>query len=265
MCPLPSAKTDSVWASRSRSRWFSRSVQGWVSKAGCGITGRCRPLAPGPLAPPACARPACAQSACVLTVVVQQLGQVLDDPVGAVLGQRLGLADPVHADHVAEVARVPGRHPGQRVLEHGRAGGLDAELARRVQVGVGGGLAVQVLLGDRHPVHPELEEVGQPGHLEHLPGVGAGGHHGPVQPGLLDRLQVPDRAVVHLDAVLADLLEQQLVLAVAQAVDGLGGRRVVGRALGQGDAARGQEVPDPVLARLAVDVLVVVVMDVERA
>lgn len=60
-----------------------------------------------------------------------------------------------------------------------------------------------------------------------------------------------------------DQLQHALVLVVADAVDGLGIERIVGRALRQLDAARLEEVPDAVLTRLAVDVLVVVLVRVE--
>ena len=51
-----------------------------------------------------------------------------------------------------------------------------------------------------------------------------------------------------------DELEQEDVLAVAEAIDRLGVGRVVGGALGELDATRRQEVAYPVLAELAVDV-----------
>ena len=71
-----------------------------------------------------------------------------------------------------------------------------------------------------------------------------------------------DRAGVGLDALgLEDLLEHD-VLAVAETSDRLVGRRVGRLALGQLDAARLEEAPDAVVARLAVDVREVVGVDV---
>ena len=62
----------------------------------------------------------------------EQLREVRDDDVGAVLAQRVGLADPVDADDEAEAAGAPGRDAGEGVLEHGRLAGVDPErLARR--------------------------------------------------------------------------------------------------------------------------------------
>ena len=69
------------------------------------------------------------------------------------------------------------------------------------------------------------------------------------------RLEVAPRPLEDLDAVVVQELLEHVVLAVAQAVDGLGAAGVVRVALGQLDAAAGQEGPDAVLAFLAVDVV----------
>src|SRR5207244_5094527 len=66
------------------------------------------------------------------------------------------------------------------------------------------------------------------------------------------------------DALALDQLEHELVLAIAQAVDRRGTRGIGRFALGKLDPARGQERAHPVVARLAVDVLVVVDQRVER-
>jgi hypothetical protein len=49
----------------------------------------------------------------------QEFGQILDDDVGAVLEQRLGLADAIHAHDDPEVARATGRYAGLGVFEDG--------------------------------------------------------------------------------------------------------------------------------------------------
>ena len=86
-----------------------------------------------------------------------------------------------------------------------------------------------------------------------------------LQAGLLGRLQVTARSLEDLDPVRGDLALHLVVLASAQAVDRLGVRAVVGAALGQLYPARGEEISNAVLAGLAVDVLVVVGVLVERA
>src|ERR671933_95510 len=74
----------------------------------------------------------------------------------------------------------------------------------------------------------------------------------------------PHRAGVGLDAALADQPLHQLVLAVGEPAHGLRVGRVVRVAIGEVDAAAGQERAYAVVARLAVDVLVVVAHGVER-
>ena len=63
---------------------------------------------------------------------VEQLGEILDDDVGAVLAQRLGLADAVDPDDDPEAPGTPGLDPRERVLEDGRlAAGTPAPRPRR--------------------------------------------------------------------------------------------------------------------------------------
>src|ERR1022692_3195091 len=124
---------------------------------------------------------------------------------------------------------------------------------------------MQMPFGDGGAVNADFKVAGQARHFEHLGSVGTGGHHGAAQSCLLDGAEVAHRAIEYLDAVGLDALEQKLILAVAEAADGPGIRRIAGRALGQGDTARPQEVPHTVPAWLAVHVLVIVVMNIERA
>src|SRR5947207_14829908 len=102
MCPLDRANTDSLWASRPRSSFVSRTCQGSAGYAFCAIID-----------------------------LLQQVREVLDDDVGAVLAQRVGLPGPVHPDHVPEVAGPARRDAGQGVLEHGRFGQLNAQTLLR--------------------------------------------------------------------------------------------------------------------------------------
>src|SRR5689334_8710254 len=113
MWPLERAKTDSDWARRSRSRWVSRTPHGSTVYAACSIM---RGAAPS---------------------FADQLGEVLDDDVGAVLAQRLGVVDAVDADDVAEVTGMAGFDPRDGVLEDGGGGRLDAHGFGPGQVAVG--------------------------------------------------------------------------------------------------------------------------------
>ena len=92
MWPFESANTDSDWARTSRSS--------------CGLAHR-------PRLDRERRRP--------IMRSVEQLGQIVDDDVGAVLA-RAASAWPTRStpDHEAEAARAPGLDPGERVLEHRR-------------------------------------------------------------------------------------------------------------------------------------------------
>jgi hypothetical protein len=71
-------------------------------------------------------------------------------------------------------------------------------------------------------------------------------------------LDEPHRALVGLDPLIVDQLEDQIVLAQSQAVDGLGLGRIVRGAEREVDPARLKERAHPVAARLAIDVLLIV-------
>src|SRR5262249_34813853 len=71
--------------------------------------------------------------------------------------------------------------------------------------------------------------------------VGTGRDDGCVQPGIAQRLEVVARILVSLHALPLEAPEESEVLAVGEPMHGLGGRRVVGRAPPQPDAAAGQE------------------------
>ena len=94
MWPLESAKTDSAWASMSKSSASSVTAHGSTEKCGCGDHSR---------------------SARSSTTTV-----------GAVGEQRLALAGAIDADDVAEAPVVPRLHAGERVLEDRRVLGRDA-------------------------------------------------------------------------------------------------------------------------------------------
>ena len=113
---------------------------------------------------------------------------------GAVLAQGVGLADAVDADDVAEVPGAAGLHAGQRVLEHRRLARLDAERLGAGQERVGRRLALEVLLVGDLAVDPRLEQVLDPGGLQHVLAVRAGGDDGAPQPGVAGRLDVAHRA-----------------------------------------------------------------------
>ena len=77
-------------------------------------------------------------------------------------------------------------------------------------------------------------------------------------------VEQPDRPRVGLDAVTLEHRVEGVVLAVAETAHGHAGRWVLRGPLRELDAARGEEVADAVVARLAVDVGVVVGVGVRR-
>ena len=67
----------------------------------------------------------------------------MHDDVGAVLGQRLGLADPVDTDDQGEPPGATGLHAGQGVFVDDGALGADAQVAGGGDEGVGRRAPVQ--------------------------------------------------------------------------------------------------------------------------
>src|SRR5436190_21296831 len=187
MCPFDKAKTDSVCAIRSRSRWVSLTAQGSSSNRGWTIMGS----GEGALAP---------ETGWCRSWGFEELREVLDDDVRAVLLQRGRLPDPIEAHHAAEVARPPRLDSRQRILEHGGLGGLRVQHLRGLEVRVGRGLSLDVLaLGD-DAVHPHLEQVRDPRGLENVLAVRRRGDDRAPEPRVARRVQVADRALIRFDA-----------------------------------------------------------------
>src|SRR5512132_2239820 len=189
MCPLARAKTDSVWARASRFSAASRTDQGSTSNTGCvmrvprlrrlpaGVAGLCRRLAPlaapdspgpysntvpsgrAPRAAPDGRAWAAWLSQSVVSWAPEQVGEVGDDDVGAVLEQRVAPAGAVHTDDEAESPCSPRLDPGERVLEHGRFCGPQVEGVGRGEERVGLRLASQVFLLRHDAVDDDLEQL----------------------------------------------------------------------------------------------------------
>ena len=78
---------------------------------------------------------------CQGRVMPAQLPEVGDDDVGAGRAQIRGRYVARDADHEPERAGAAGGDAGERVLDHDRAGGRDAEAGGGLEKAVGGGLA----------------------------------------------------------------------------------------------------------------------------
>src|SRR5918995_485672 len=194
---------------------------------------------------------------------VEKLREVGYDDGGAVPPQRLGLPSTVDADDEPEPAGATGFHPGEGVLEHRSLAGGGAARPRRGEERIRRGLPLQLLLLCDHAVDSYLEQAVDPRGLEHLARVGAGRDDGAAEARVANGADVTDRAVVDLDPLLAQQSQNEIVLAVAKPMNGLGVRWIVEPTLGQLDPASLQERAHAVVTRLPVDILVVVVDRVE--
>ena len=123
-----------------------------------------------------------------------------------------------------------------------------------MQVGRRGRLAGEALAGGDLSVDDELEAVGQAGGRENCRCVARGRHDGDGGAARGEVVEQRHRRRVGRHTLLIEDGGEGGVLAVAEAADGLGLGAVVGRALGQVDAPRGDEVTHPVEAWLAIDV-----------
>ena len=172
--------------------------------------------------------------------------------------QRLRLAHPIDPNDDPEVTGVACFDTGKSVLEHRRLGGLNAKRPRGSQKGVGRGLALQPLAIDHVPVDDLLEQVEDARRHEHVPAIGARRHDRPAQAGVTGGMDVANRALVGLDALIVNQTQDEVVLAIPQAIDRVRPRGICGSPLGQVNPPRLEERTHPVVAWLAVHVAVVV-------
>src|SRR4051812_4218374 len=144
MWPLDSANTVSLMPIDSMSSAGSRTTQGSTvnGRAGSGLTAAPRGAA-----------------ATRSRLLLEQVGEVGHDDVGAVLAQGVRLPEPVDADDEAEPARAARLDAGQRVLEHDGVLLGDVQVRGGGQERVGRRLARQLpLLGD-DAVDPVVDQV----------------------------------------------------------------------------------------------------------
>src|SRR4051812_34597678 len=201
MCPLDRANNDSVCARVPRSSEVSRSRHGSTGKA---------------LSPIIWPR----------SLDLEQLADVLYDDIRAVFAQSLRLPDAVDADDETETPGPPGGHTGEGILEDRAGLCVRTDLTGTLAEGVRRGFPGQMpFLGD-YTVDDRVEKVGQLRALENVLGVGTRRDDCGAQSGLAHPTDVVHGVVVDLDAVLADLHEDQVVLAVGQAVHSGGSGRI---------------------------------------
>ena len=148
--------------------------------------------------------------------------------VGAVLAERLGLTETVDADDEVEAAAVAGLDAGEGVLDDDRPRRRHPQPPRRLEVHRGVGLAGQAQLLAGHAVDADLEQVGEPCHVEDHGRVLARRHEPDAHARLAQAMDERDGGRIRLDAVLLHLGVEEHVLAVAEAADGLQLGRVGG-------------------------------------
>ena len=195
----------------------------------------------------------------------QQLGQVVDHDVGAVLP-----AAPRPARRGRRRRRSRSRRRGRPRRRRARPRTPPPRRARRraalgrLRKVSGAGLPAQALAPRRLRRRRSASNRSRdPGGLEHLAGSSRSTRRPRVRrPASRAASHVADRPRVGLDALVVDDLQHELVLAVAQAVDGLR-RASSGAPSGSSMPREARNDVHAVVARLAVDVLVVVVAGVK--
>lgn len=194
----------------------------------------------------------------------EQLGEVVHHYVGTVTLELVIVALAGNPDYQPELAVAAGLDAGDGVLDDNGARRCNAQLSCRSEKSVGCRLAVQFLIVNGVAINANFEKVREPGGLEHHIAVLARGDDSRLETFVVKPMHPLHRALVDLDAVAGNGVVDQLVLAVAEAAHGFMQRRIVGRALGQVDRSRLQEIPNAIEARLAVHMELVVGGDVER-
>jgi hypothetical protein len=160
-----------------------------------------------------------------------QLSQISDDDVGSVPPQRSADVTTIDTDNQAKTAGASGLDARQGVFDHNGFLRGNIESVGGMQEGIGSRLAVQAFLGSHDSVGTSVEEVGDPGRLEDLLAVVARRHDRHEHLSLAQLVQQSDRSGLGFHFALGDRLLDQLVLAVAEAADALGGRIVGGAAI----------------------------------
>ena len=110
-------------------------------------------------------------------VLGEQLVEVVDDDVGAVLDEGIAPGAAIDADGQGEPPGVAGGDAGDGVLDDGGPLRADAQFGGRGEERVGRRLAGQLAGGGDVAVDDDGEAIGEAGGLEHLGGVARRRHH----------------------------------------------------------------------------------------
>src|SRR5581483_7450906 len=197
----------------------------------------------------------------------QESSEAVDDDVGAFGAQRLGvraLLGAVDGDPEAEAGGAPGGDPcGGRLEGHG-VRGRDVQLAAGGEQSVGRRPSGETLGDDDVGVDACVDQVGETRALEDGVRVGARGDDRAAYPGVAGDFEVAARALVGIQATLSEESLEQLALAVREPAYRRASRRIRRPALRQADAAAREESAHTLETRLAVQVLAVFTIRIER-
>ena len=122
----------------------------------------------------------------------------------------------IDADDEREPAPTPGFDAGQRVLHHRRAARPHSQTSSGLQEDRGIGLPCKPQPFRLCPSQPQTEEMPDVTGREHLVQVPARGDDGRPDPGRTQLLEQRDRGGEGRDPMLAEVLEEVPVLAVAE-------------------------------------------------
>jgi hypothetical protein len=165
-------------------------------------------------------------------LIGRDLAEVGDDPVGAVLAQRVSFPHMVNSKHQAKAAVAPGLYTGDGVFDHHGAEGITpAQQFEALQENVGLGLAGQMQTLADDSVNNRLEDIQELHPLENRYGILAGR----CQPDAhVAAAQFPNEAhsrLVDIHTHLGRFAQKKLILAIGQAADGFALRRIRGRTI----------------------------------
>jgi len=163
-----------------------------------------------------------------------------------------------------EARRPVRRDTRKRVLEHRRVGRSHAERSRGGEERVRRRLSLQSPLGRDDAVYPHLEQLIDARRGQHLPAIHTRRNDGTRDTGASNGAYVTHRARIGIHSLAANQRQNEVVLAVPEPAHRRGGRRIGRIPVRKLDPSRREEAADPVVAPMAVDVLVVVVARVER-
>src|SRR5215213_10466076 len=190
--------------------------------------------------------------------------EVVDDDVGTAFAEDLWVLAPRHPDHQAEAPGPARSDPRDRVFHHDGTLGRRPEHPGCMFERIGSGLAAELLLRGDIAVYPGVEEVHDARRFSHRPAVPAGGYNRHAGSPAFEPPDHGNRRFEHLDASNQEYLLEGSVLAVTEATDRLCARGIVRFSPREYDAARAEEGVNPIVARPAVNVFVVVGIYLER-